>query len=126
MKSLARILLAVALVCVVCGTAMADTEMLPPGAKVSAVIKGNIATVTITGVAVEYFEFYSYKKPVPLSPIAPGVYEIDLSKGYRFNFKFSGLLYALLTPEMIGHASFIGSGVDLDCSKPECCFKIVA
>ena len=125
-RKLSYLCVVMALACVACGTAMADTEMLPPDAKVSAVIKGNIATVTITGVTVEYFEFYSYKKPVPLSPVAPGVYEIDLNKGYRFNIKHSGMLYSLLTPEMAGRLpGFFGSGVGLDCNNPGgCCFKI--
>ena len=120
----ASLLMAMALVCVVCGSAMAETEMLPAGAKVSAIVSGDIATVTITGVTPDDVEFYSYKKVVHLGPVT--TFKIDINQGYRFMFTFGGGFYVLLTPEMAERLpKFFGPGIDLDCKNPAgCCFMI--
>ena len=125
MKALSMLCVAMVATCLFCGSVFAgETEMLPRGAKVSATIAGDIATVTISGVTPDNFEFYSYKKVVYMGPVAKA--ELDLNKGYRFNFKFGGGLYVLLTPEMIDSPPpFVGPGIAIDCSNAGgCCFKI--
>lgn len=123
-KIMASLLMGMALVCVVCGPVLAETEMLPEGAKVSATISGDVATVTITGVTPEDVEFYSYKKVVHLGPVT--TFKVNINQGYRFNLKFGGGFYALLTPEMAERLpKFFGPGVGLDCkNQAGCCFMI--
>ena len=116
---------AIVATCLFCGSVvLAETEMLPAGAKVSATVAGDIVTVTIAGVTPEDVEFYSYKKVVHLGPVT--TFKIDINQGYRFNFKFGGGFYALLTPEMAARLpGFFGPGVGLDCNNSGgCCFKI--
>jgi hypothetical protein len=116
--------LVVVLICVVCGPVLAETEILPAGAKVSATTAGDIVTVTITGVTPEDVEFYSYKKVVHLGPVT--TFKIEINQGYRFNFKFGGGFYALLTPEMATRPpKFFGPGIGMDCkNQAGCCFMI--
>jgi len=118
-------LLAIVAVCVVCGPVVAgETKMLPTGAKVSATVGGNSATVTISGIDPEMVEYYNHGKVVYLGAVKS--FTINLDEGYRFNFKFGGGKYVLLTPEMKDYPpAFFGPGVALDCSNPQgCCFKI--
>lgn len=119
------ILLAIVAVCFICGPAYAETEILPAGAKVSATISGDEATITITGITPEMVEFYSHKKIVYLGAVT--TFKVNLNEGYRFNFKFGGGKYALLTPEMASRLpGFFGPGIGLDCKDPRgCCFMVM-
>ncbi|MCX6764071.1 MAG: hypothetical protein NTZ97_05095 [Candidatus Moranbacteria bacterium] len=127
MKKVLVAIIAVVVIFAIVSTAQATPKLLPPGAKISRVIEGETATVTIVGVTLVDVEFYSYEKKVPLGPVS--TFKINLREGRRFNFKFVGedgkTYFALITPDMVaGEVDFMGEGIVPDFSTDKGCFKI--
>ena len=83
-------------------TASATPKMVLAGVKVSATIEGDVATVTITGVAPTQVEVYQYEGIKKLGAV--NTFQVNLNEGRRFNFKFKSgdsEYFALLTPDMV-------------------------
>jgi len=100
--------------------ALAETYDAPQGSVITATVSGNIATITVTGYQASGLERY-YRRGIDK---AAG-FQIDLSKGRRFQVMKSDL-YLFITPEdAAGGAPFKLVGIGVDCSNPKGCRQIV-
>lgn len=128
MKSLAASILFGLLFLLSSGMAYATPKLLPAGTVVSAVIEGEVATVTIAGVKPVDVEFYSYEGVKHLGAVS--TFKIKLREGRRFNFVFKDgneAYYALITPDMANYPpDFFGKGVAADCSDSRGCNFIIS
>ena len=120
-----KIIMAMAVVLAMAGSAFAAPKMVPEGTFVSAVVAGSRATVTIQGLKPVNVEYYSYEGVKDLGAVS--TFTLNLREGRRFNFTFGQeAYYVLLTPDMYSWPpDFVGPGIKIDCSDPRGCAFII-